>query len=91
MIWNFTSGWMKTLAKITMKANRTNAFKLILISLLIQTVLMNTSTANDDEIDADFLEFLAEMEEATGSGFDSWLNDDDIDKNEEIESTELQK
>jgi len=91
MIWNFTSGWMKTSAKAMMKANQKNAFKLILISLLIQTVLMNTSSANDDEIDADFLEFLAEMEEATGSGFDSWLNDDDIEKNEEIESTELQK
>ena len=71
-------------------------FKLILISLVLQTILINLAMANDDEVDADFLEFLAEMEEATGSGFDAWLNTDDedhfsVNTDEEIESTELQK
>lgn len=71
-------------------------FKLMLISLVLQTILIHLAMANDDEVDADFLEFLADMEEATGSGFDAWLNADDedhfsVNTDEEIESTELQK
>ncbi len=71
-------------------------FKLMLISLVLQTILINLAMANDDEVDADFLEFLADMEEATGSVFDAWLNADDedhfsVNTDEEIESTELQK
>ena len=40
---------------------------------------MNIAQANDEEIDAEFLEFLADMEEVTGSGFDRWLEDDSED------------
>ena len=42
---------------------------------------MNIAQANDEEIDAEFLEFLADMEEVTRSGFDRWLEDDSEDMN----------
>lgn len=83
-----------------MRVNSTDLLKLLLISLILLTVILNTANANEDEVDADFLEFLAEMEEVTGAGFDAWLNDADVDKNEDLypenisddtESTELQK
>lgn len=91
---------MKVLVTAAMKAKSTINLTLVFVSFILQTMLINIANANDDEVDADFLEFLAEMEEVTGSGFDSWLNDGDIDKNEdhfstntneEIDSTELQK
>lgn len=48
--------------------------------LLCFSILMMT-TAQAENIDkthpdADFLEFLAEVDEATGVGFDSWLETD---------------
>ena len=42
---------------------------------------MNIAQANEEEIDDGFLEFLAEMEEVTGSGFDRWLEDESEDMN----------
>jgi len=79
-----------------MKAKEANILKLISIVLIIQAMTISTVAANDDEIDADFLEFLADMEEATGSGFEAWLNDDSEDQfstnsNEETEFTEQHK
>ena len=70
-----------------MKANNK---KLILLAILLNAISI-TATQADEGVDAEFLEFLADMEEATGSGFDAWLNDADIDDNEERESIELQK
>ena len=45
-------------------------------SIILAFFLMSYTQANtieDDEIDAEFLEFLAEVDEATGEGFDIWL------------------
>jgi len=45
-------------------------------SIILAFFLMSYTQANtieDDEIDAEFLEFLAEVDEATGDGFDTWL------------------
>lgn len=50
-------------------------------------MLMMTTQAdspNDDSLDAEFLEFLAEVEESTGEGFDLWLEfDTEADEDEE--------
>ena len=76
-----------------MKAN----FKyLVLLAIMLNALSINTIHANE-EVDAEFLEFLADMEEATGSGFDAWLNDDSEDRQlsineiEQTEPTELNK
>ena len=52
-----------------------------LLAILLNIAIMNIAQANDEEIDAEFLEFLADMEEVTGSGFDRWLEDDSEDMN----------
>ena len=52
----------------------------LLLVLLINAAFINIAHANE-EVDAEFLEFLAEMEEVTGSGFDRWLEDDSEDIN----------
>jgi len=87
---------MKASMKVAMKAKKTNILTLIVISIILQMMVCNAANANDDEIDADFLEFLADMEEVTGSGFDAWLEDTAIDDessntNDSTESIELQK
>ncbi len=61
-----------------MKANyKHNA----LLAILLNVAIMNIAQSNEEEIDAEFLEFLAEMEEVTGSGFDRWLEVDSEDMN----------
>ena len=52
----------------------------VLLTILINAAFINIAYANE-EVDAEFLEFLAEMEEVTGSGFDRWLEDDSEDMN----------
>ena len=52
----------------------------VLLAILINAAFINIAYANE-EVDAEFLEFLAEMEEVTGSGFDRWLEDDSEDMN----------
>jgi len=87
---------MKASLKVAMKAKKTNILTLIVISIILQMMVCNAAYANEDEIDADFLEFLADMEEITGSGFDAWLEDTAIDDesnntNDLTESIEFQK
>ena len=53
----------------------------LLLTILINAAFINIAHANEDEVDAEFLEFLAEMEEVTGSGFERWLEDDSEDMN----------
>ena len=53
----------------------------VLLSLLINVAFITIAHANEKKVDAEFLEFLAEMEEVTGSGFDRWLEDDSEDAN----------
>ena len=53
----------------------------VLLSLLINVAFITIAHANEEEVDAEFLEFLAEIEEVTGSGFDRWLEDDSEDSN----------
>ena len=48
---------------------------ILFIGLLMNISFSNSCLANTETIDADFLEFLVEMEEITGSGFNSWLED----------------
>jgi len=59
--------------------------------LLIMFVLLATkanANKNQEEIDSDFLEFLADMEEVTGDGFENWLETDTAaDVNSEIDSS----
>ncbi len=52
-----------------------------LLAILLNVAIMNIAQSNEEEIDAEFLEFLAEMEEVTGSGFDRWLEVDSEDMN----------
>ncbi len=52
------------------------------LSLLFVLLLLSTPAKSDtkqDDINEDFLEFLAEMEEATGDGFEQWIDDESID------------
>ena len=46
-----------------------------LVLLLILTLMTSKANADDkqEEISSDFLEFLADMEEVTGDGFENWL------------------
>lgn len=45
-------------------------------------LLSFSANANQNEsVDADFLEFLAEMEEVTGNGFNTWLESDETETN----------
>lgn len=51
--------------------------------LLVFNVQANT--IEEDEVDADFLEFLAEVDEATGDGFEIWLKaDTNADNDQDI-------
>ena len=62
------SHWMK--AKPTL---------LLLMLLMLVTAKLHADTntkENQEEISSDFLEFIAEMEEVTGNGFENWLEDD---------------
>ena len=54
-----------------------NSIHLLCLSLFVLT------TARAEQVeelhpDADFLEFLAEVDEATGDGFESWLETDAV-------------
>ena len=53
----------------------------VLLAIIINVAFINIAHANEEEVDAEFMEFLAEMEEVTGSGFDRWLEDDSEDTN----------
>ena len=55
--------------------------QLIFLTILLNTISMTATQANED-IGAEFLEFLADMEESTGSGFDQWLDDASVDSTE---------
>jgi hypothetical protein len=57
-----------------MKAN----YLSLLFVLLLLSIPAKSDTKQDD-INEDFLEFLAEMEEATGDGFEQWIDDESID------------
>lgn len=37
------------------------------------------SNTKQEDVNEDFLEFLAEMDEVTGDGFEQWINDESID------------
>jgi len=56
---NSTNGLMKASPKVVMKAKNANILTLLLFSVVLQMTVLNTAQANDDEIEADFLEFLA--------------------------------
>ncbi len=45
-------------------------------------MLSPIANANEDQIDPDFLDFLIEMEEVTGDGFETWLETDTQDEYE---------
>jgi len=70
-----------------MKAKRRHILFISLLCIYPSLVIANDQDTSDDQVDADFLEFLADMEEATGSGFYAWLNEDLND----TEQTEQQK
>ena len=53
----------------------------VLLAIIISLAFITIAHANEEEVDAEFMEFLAEMEEVTGSGFDRWLEDDSEDTN----------
>lgn len=50
--------------------------KSTLFILLMLSLISVEATANQEAISADFLEFLADMEEVTGDGFEDWLETD---------------
>ena len=50
--------------------------------LLLILFTCTTAIANQEQIGPDFLEFLAEMEEVTGDGFETWLETENQDENE---------
>lgn len=61
-----------------------------LLLLLILTLMTSKANAdeNQEEISSDFLEFLADMEEVTGDGFENWLETDiTTEVNSEIDSS----
>ena len=61
-----------------------------LLLLMMLMLLASKSSANQhqEEIDSDFLEFLADMEEVTGDGFENWLDTDiTTEVNSEIDSS----
>jgi len=62
---------------------KANSKHLLILALLLNTTPLATVYASD-EVDAEFLEFLADMEEVTGAGFDRWLDDGSLDTNENI-------
>jgi hypothetical protein len=53
----------------------------LLLLLLFALLPTFANTNNTDGIDSDFLDFLAEMEEVTGEGFENWLETDTEDEN----------
>jgi len=60
---------------------------LLLMIFLLLAVKANTNQ-DQQEIDSDFLEFLADMEEVTGDGFENWLEaETETDINSEIDSS----
>lgn len=51
--------------------------RLLVISPFIFLITSVQANTNNEELpDADFLVFLAEVDEATGDGFDTWLETD---------------
>lgn len=57
--------------KVTIK------YKLSIFCLSLLVITTNVQAAIDNnQPDADFLEFLAEVDEATGDGFETWLETD---------------
>ena len=61
-----------------MKAKRT-LFLLVVLALMTSKVSANEDNQNQEEVSSDFLEFLADMEEVTGDGFENWLDSDTED------------
>ena len=62
-------------------------FSISLPIALVALLLSFCTSANADtteKISADFLEFLLEIEETTGDGFDAWLDDESSDQLDEI-------
>ena len=49
-------------------------FLLLFLNILLLTVAQ-ADTSENQQPDADFLEFLAEMDEVTGDGFETWLTE----------------
>lgn len=67
--------------------------QLLLLMILLNAISITTTQA-DEDVDAEFLEFLADMEESTGSGFDQWLEDTSVDStktNTETDEQSIQK
>ena len=51
--------------------------KIIMISLLLSCCFFTQAT---EEVSTDFLDFLIEVEDATGDGFVTWLESNDEDE-----------
>lgn len=49
---------------------------ILFLILLLKVMATSSAKANETEeqVSSDFLEFLADMEEITGDGFESWLD-----------------
>jgi len=56
---------------------KVNLKQLLLLTFILNAGVFNTVHA--EEVDEEFLDFLADMEESTGTGFDQWLEDSSID------------
>lgn len=53
-------------------------YHILLFVLLLLSSPAKSNTKQED-VNEDFLEFLAEMDEVTGDGFEQWINDESID------------
>lgn len=56
--------------------------KKTLLLLVLVTCTTAIANANQEQVDPDFLDFLVEMEEVTGDGFETWLETENQDENE---------
>lgn len=56
--------------------------KLTLFLSSLFVLVASVANSDQEEIEPDFLNFLIEMEEATGNGFETWLETDTKDETE---------
>ncbi len=56
---------------------------LLFVSLLFSNPAK--SETKQEEVNEDFLAFLAEMDEVTGDGFEQWIDDESVDSKNNIE------
>jgi len=65
-------------------------YPLALFLLLISQGVL--ATENDEDLSSDFLEFIADMDEITGDGFESWLEsnttEQEITENEDVTTSQ---